>query len=272
MRTLLAVDGVSLTHSDDLFCLRMDRGQNVINPDMVSALDQALAQVEEAEHPKSLVILGGPKFFSNGLDVCRSAARTCRAALGGGHLLLTYSGPACGQVTWMMNNSSATPAMIESFWRLLARLLVLDCRSVAAISGHAFGAGIFLALACDWRIMRTERGFANFPELNLGMRLSKAFAELSKAKLSPAALREGVLTGRRYDSTAALAAGLVDAECPMEALPAEAEKLARSGLASALKLLRFDPEAFATMKKELYTDAYRALSTGSYVSAPESRL
>ena len=40
----------------------------------------------------------------------------------------------------------------------------------------------------------------------------------------------------------------------------------------ALKLLRFDPEAFATMKKELYTDAYRALSTGSYVSAPESRL
>ena len=94
MRTLLAVDGVSLTHSDDLFCLRMDRGQNVINPDMVSALDQALAQVEEAEHPKSLVILGGPKFFSNGLDVCRSAARICRAALGGGHLLLTHSGPA----------------------------------------------------------------------------------------------------------------------------------------------------------------------------------
>ena len=29
------------------------------------------------------------------------------------------------------------------------------------------------------------------------------------------------------DATAALAAGLVDAECPMEALPAEAEKLAR---------------------------------------------
>ena len=27
----------------------------------------------------------------------------------------------------MMNNSSATPAMIESFWRLLARLLVNLC-------------------------------------------------------------------------------------------------------------------------------------------------
>ena len=47
---------------------------------------------------------------------------------------------------------------------------------VAAINGHAFGAGVFLALACDWRLMRTERGFLNFPELNLGMRLSKAFA------------------------------------------------------------------------------------------------
>ena len=160
MKTLLDSDGVTLTDSEDgLLTLRLDRGQNVINPPMVSALEHAISCVEAAEHPKSLVVLGGPKFFSNGLDV-----------------------------TWMMNNSSETPDMIQSFWRVLARILVLDCRTVAAISGHAYGAGIFLALACDWRVMRTERGFVNFPELNLGMRLSKPFAELTKAKLSPSTL------------------------------------------------------------------------------------
>ena len=170
MKTLLDSDGVTLTDSEDgLLTLRLDRGQNWINPPMVSALEHAISCVEAAEHPKSLVVLGGPKFFSNGLDV-----------------------------TWMMNNSSETPDMIQTFWRVLARILVLDCRTVAAISGHAYGAGIFLALACDWRVMRTERGFVNFPELNLGMRLSKPFAELSKAKLSPRTLREGVLAGRRY--------------------------------------------------------------------------
>ena len=244
MKTLLDSDGVTLTNSEDgLLTLRLDRGQNVINPPMVSALEHAISCVEAAEHPKSLVILGGTKFFSNGLDV-----------------------------TWMMNNSSETPDMIQTFWRVLARLLVLDCRTVAAISGHAYGAGIFLALACDWRVMRTERGFVNFPELNLGMRLSKPFAELSKAKLSPSTLREGVLAGRRYDSVAAVAAGLVDANFPVEALPAEAEKLARAGLPTQMKLLRFDPEAFSTMKVELYTDAWRALTTGLHTTAPDSKL
>ena len=244
MKTLLDSDGVTLTDSEDgLLTLRLDRDQNVINPPMVSALEHAISCVEAAEHPKSLVILGGPKFFSNGLDV-----------------------------TWMMNNSSETPDMIQTFWRVLARLLVLDCRTVAAISGHAYGAGIFLALACDWRVMRTERGFVNFPELNLGMRLSKPFAELSKAKLSPSTLREGVLAGRRYDSVAAVAAGLIDATCPVEALPAEAEKLARAGLPTQMKLLRFDPEAFSTMKVELYTDAWRALTTGLHTTAPDSKL
>eukprot|EP00320_Phaeocystis_rex_P020534 CAMPEP_0119074626 /NCGR_PEP_ID=MMETSP1178-20130426/72234_1 /TAXON_ID=33656 /ORGANISM="unid sp, Strain CCMP2000" /LENGTH=165 /DNA_ID=CAMNT_0007056795 /DNA_START=12 /DNA_END=505 /DNA_ORIENTATION=- len=165
MKSLFDCDGVTLTDFEDgLLTLRLDRGENVVNPPMVSALERSISCVEAAEHPKSLVILGGPKFFSNGLDV-----------------------------TWMMNNSSDTSSMIESFYRVLARLLVLDCRTVAAISGHAYGAGIFLALACDWRVMRSKRGFVNFPELNLGMRLSKPFAELAKSKLSPSTLREGVL-------------------------------------------------------------------------------
>ena len=62
------------------------------------------------------------------------------------------------------------------------------------------------------------------------------------------------------------------ARLPLEALPAEAGKLARAGLPAQLKLLRFDPEAFSTMKVELYTDAWRALSTGMHTTAPESRL
>ena len=238
-------DGIQLTSSEEsgIFIVSLDRKENVVNPAFVEALSACIDIVESAPHPKALVIRGVGKFFSNGLDL-----------------------------TYMLSHPEGTAPFIESFWRVLARILVLDCRSVAAINGHAFGAGLFLALACDYRVMRTARGYVNFPELHLGMRLAKGFAEISKAKVSRATLREGVLTGRRYGSAAAAAAGLVDAECPVEELMTSALALAQEGLPERLGAANFDAQSFRQMKMELYTDAYRALSLGTVDAAPESRL
>jgi Delta3-Delta2-enoyl-CoA isomerase len=152
LASLFAEDGVSLTAAPSgVLTLTLSRTENLINSTMVDLLSRALTVVEQASHPKALCITAEGKFFSNGLDV-----------------------------TWMGENAGEALSMIKAFWRVLARLLVLDCHTVAAINGHAFGGGLFIALACDHRVMRTERGFACFPELNLGMRLSKAFAELAK--------------------------------------------------------------------------------------------
>lgn len=131
----------------NVFTLVLDRKENRFNPELCRDMGQALTLVEQAKHPKALVITGGSssKFFSNGLDLA-----------------------------WMQANPQGTPQLIgEGVWGVLARILVLDCRTVAAINGHAFGAGLFLALSCDYRIMRTKRGYVNFPEVNLGMRLAK---------------------------------------------------------------------------------------------------
>ena len=139
-------DGVALyrDNTSGVFTICMDRAENRFNPALVQDMATALTMVEEADHPKALIITGKGKFFSNGLDI-----------------------------NWMGQHSEETPTMIQDLWKLLARILVLNCRTVAAINGHAFGAGLFLALACDYRIMRTKRGFVNFPEVNLGMRLAK---------------------------------------------------------------------------------------------------
>eukprot|EP00977_Amphora_coffeiformis_P023121 scaffold12214_cov159-Amphora_coffeaeformis.AAC.12 len=212
---------------------------------MISLLSEVLGIVEQATHPKALVVTGRGKFFSNGLDL---------------QFLQQHDETECN-------------AMIESLWRFLARLLVMDCRTVAAINGHGFGAGLFLALACDFRIMRTQRGYLCWPELNLGMRLAKGFAELTKAKITSAAtLRQGVLTGKRYASQDALQAEIVDDACPVEQLEARAMEMARQGTAQNLQLSNFNPTSFRQMKIELYTDAYRALSTGRAVDLPQSRL
>lgn len=240
--------GISVEHDpgDGIFTMIMARNENRFNPDLVQDLSKALSHVEAADHPKALVITGGrgSKFFSNGLDI-----------------------------DWMMRSSSdETERMIEGVWRLLARVLVIDCRSVAAINGHAFGAGLFLALACDYRVMRTGRGFVNFPEVNLGMRLAKGFAEISKAKCSQSTLREGVLTGKRYGSDQAKLAGLVDVESSIDDLPHTARELAKAGHVERLGFVNFNPVSFSQVKIELYVDAYRALTMGLTTDPPHSRL
>eukprot|EP00586_Coscinodiscus_wailesii_P000250 CAMPEP_0172481200 /NCGR_PEP_ID=MMETSP1066-20121228/6866_1 /TAXON_ID=671091 /ORGANISM="Coscinodiscus wailesii, Strain CCMP2513" /LENGTH=244 /DNA_ID=CAMNT_0013243233 /DNA_START=53 /DNA_END=787 /DNA_ORIENTATION=- len=244
MTTLYDEDGVTLIRSSNgVNTIVLDRGENRFNPSLISGLSKAITKVEAADHPKALIITGRGKFFSNGLDL-----------------------------DFMNTRPRQVPSMIESTWRLLARVLVLDCRTVAAINGHAFGAGLFLALACDYRLMRTERGYLNFPEVNLGMRLAKGFAEISKAKVGKLTLREGVLTAKRYGSREAVDAGLVDGECEVGDLLKEALALALAGLPENLGLMAFDPNSLREMKIELYTDAYRALTLGKVESLPESRL
>lgn len=226
-----------------IYTIVLDRFENRFNPRLTRDLSDALSLVENGVHPKALVITGKGKFFSNGLDI-----------------------------DWMTKYVSETPKMIEDVWGVLARILVLDCRTVAAINGHAFGAGLFLALACDFRIMRTERGFVNFPEVNLGMKLAKGFAELAKAKCSKKTLREGVLTAKRYTSGEAVTAGLIDIECPLDKLEETARSVASAGFPESLKLANFNPKSFSKIKIELYTDAYRALTMGKASSLSHSRL
>ena len=107
---LLDKEGITLTAEVDtgVHTLRLGRGPNVINPGMVHLLDQAISKIEAAPHPKALVVTGTGKFFSNGLD-----------------LKFLQS-----------SNDDEKAKMIVSFWEFLARLLVLDCRTVAAINGH----------------------------------------------------------------------------------------------------------------------------------------
>ena len=107
-------DGIYLQRdtSSGIFTICMDRKENRFNPSLVEDISAAVMIVENADHPKALIITGKGKFFSNGLDI-----------------------------DWMGKNPEKTSAMIEGLWKLLGRILTMNCRTVAAINGHAFGAG-----------------------------------------------------------------------------------------------------------------------------------
>jgi enoyl-CoA hydratase/carnithine racemase len=206
--------------------LRMVAGENRFNPETLGAIETALGELERSEEPGALVMTGEGKFFSNGLDL-----------------------------EWM---GTAPPGGAEDVLRrvhaLFARLLVFPTATVAAINGHAFAAGAMLALACDARVMREDRGYFCLPEADIGLPFTPGMSALLKARLSAASAHEAMLTARRYGAQDALAAAIVDAAVP-------AEQVLEVAVARAAALVGKPRATIAAIKRGLYGEAVAALET-----------
>jgi enoyl-CoA hydratase/carnithine racemase len=204
--------------------LRMEAGENRFNPDTLGAIEAALDGLERSEDPGALVITGEGKFFSNGLDL-----------------------------EWM---GAAPPGGAEDVLRrvhvLFAGLLVFPTAVVAAINGHAFAAGAMLALACDARVMREDRGYFCLPEADIGLPFTPGMTALLQARLPAASAHEAMLTARRYGAQDALAAGIVDAAEP-------AEQVLEAAVERAAALVGKPRATVAAIKRGLYGGAVAIL-------------
>jgi enoyl-CoA hydratase/carnithine racemase len=101
----------------------------------------------------------------------------------------------------------------------------LGCASVAAVRGHAYGAGLQLALACDFRIFAEgtkvgllETRYGLLPDMGATVRLPRIVGE-SRA-------RELILLGDIIDAAEALRIGLANRVVAGEDLEAAAAELA----------------------------------------------
>ena len=101
----------------------------------------------------------------------------------------------------------------------------LGCASVAAVRGHAYGAGLQLALACDFRIFAEgtkvgliETRFGLLPDMGATVRLPRIVGE--------ARARELILLGEIVDADEALRIGLANKVVPGHDLEAAAAELA----------------------------------------------
>ena len=175
--------------------------ENVFSPDLLDSLDAALDEVEASEGPAALVTTGAGRFYSNGLD-----------------LGVVASDPA------------GLPAYVTRVQRLFARVLRLELPTVAAVNGHAFGAGAMFAVSHDHRVMRSDRGFWNLPEARLGMPFPAGMNALVTTRLGHPVASTAMLTARRYPAAEAVSAGIaheaVDAESVLDRAVAVAAELA----------------------------------------------
>ncbi|MGD8829135.1 MAG: enoyl-CoA hydratase-related protein [Pseudomonadales bacterium] len=205
---------IELTRQDEIFVLTMNAGENRWNTTFVRAFGAALDEVEASAGAAALLTVSADsKFFSNGLDL-----------------------------DWL-NAEGEHPGGDRSvfgdeFMKLMGRLITLPVPSVAAINGHAFGAGLMLALCHDVRLMREDRGFACANEMQIGFRIPTPELALFRHKLSAGAFFETVQLARRWTGPDALAAGIVQAVAGPDTLEdaarARAEALAPLGANRAL--------------------------------------
>lgn len=214
---------IELTRDGAVFVLRMDDDDNRFHPSTLDDFGLALADVEVADGARALVTVGTGKFFSNGLDLDHLTEHP--------NDLLPY---------------------LYRVHALYARVLSLPCATVAAINGHAFGAGAMLALAHDHRIMRADRGYWCLPEVDLAMSFTEGMNALVSTLLPPATAREAMLTGRRYGSDDARAAGIVhEAASEGDLLPA--------AVAHAASLADKPGASVAAIRTRLYADVLHPL-------------
>ena len=215
----------SLSREGDVFILNLGGTENRFNFDSVGQLGSLLDTVDAAEGPKALVTVGTGKFWSNGLDL-----------------------------DWMLAESIDLRALVVPVQELFARILEASYPTVAAIQGHCYAAGAMLALAHDARLMRSDRGFLCFPEVDITMTFTAGMESLLTSKLTPQTAHQAMVLGRRFTAPDALAAGILDAVATEDALLPDA-------VAYAASLAGKDAATIGAIKRSLYGSTLQLLRT-----------
>ena len=121
-------------------------------------------------------------------------------------------------VKWLSKTSiSEGTRFINDFFETLERIMTLSFPTVAAMSGHAFAGGCLLAMACDYRVMREDRGFVCMNEVDMKSLKPGTYPDADRkvnavlsSKLPVQILREMMLQGRRYGGKEAQLKRIVD--------------------------------------------------------------
>jgi enoyl-CoA hydratase/carnithine racemase len=108
------------------------------------------------------------------------------------------------------------------------------------------------ALAHDFRVMRADRGYYCFPEVDIHIPFTPGMAALIQAKLTPAAALEAMTTGRRYSGEDAAVIGLVTSTAPEDKVTAKA-------LDTVSGLKGKDPGTLKAIKSTMFSGVVSAL-------------
>ena len=208
MRTTTEYQTIRYRREGDVGTLTLARPakRNAQNPLMWRELATLGTELLREDSLRCLVVTGEGPVFSAGIDLVEGMA-----------------GPLAAWASRPAGKRNVTEAMAVA--GTFSWIPDLGCASVAAVHGHAYGAGLQLALACDFRIFAEgtkaglpETRFGLLPDMGATVRLPRIVGE-SRA-------RELILLGEVIDAAEALRIGLANRVVPGQDLDAAAAGLA----------------------------------------------
>ncbi len=164
--------------------LRLARAPvNALNPELCNALTAAIAEAL-ANGAQGIVLAGGPKVFSAGLDVP--------------YLLSLGDDQAALLDAWV------------AFFEAARALAACPVPVVAALAGHSPAGGCVLALCCDYRIMAEGPYRIGLNETQVGLVVPEGIQALMARVVGPHRAERLLVAGAMVEAGEAQRIGLVD--------------------------------------------------------------
>ncbi|MGM0452931.1 MAG: enoyl-CoA hydratase/isomerase family protein [Thermodesulfobacteriota bacterium] len=165
---------VTWEKSDTIARVAMTNGENRQNLDFANEMNRVLEEVKADPAVTALILTSSdPKYWSLGVDVDWIGQQ--------------MQAGANDQIKAFMYGMNA----------VFTQLLLYPVPVIGALNGHAFGNGAILACACDFRLMRADRGYFCFPEVDLGIPFLPGMIEMVKKAVPHCKFNELKLTGKR---------------------------------------------------------------------------
>ncbi len=175
--------------------------RNAMNAAMFSELGDAAVEAAGADDVRVVLVRGEGASFCAGIDLGAFGEQLAQGA-------------------------DELREFIELAQRPFAVLAGMPKPTVAAVQGHALGAGCQLALACDLRVTAEGTSFGIL-ELNFGIIPDLGGNARLAALVGPARAKELIWTSARFDAEQADRWGVVNRVVPPDQLQETAARLAR---------------------------------------------
>lgn len=204
---------------------------NAMSRAMGGALKARIDSLKEDRSLRAVLLTGAGRAFSAGGDLGMLVDLAQRASAG--------------------RALQETREQMREFYGLFLSVRTLACPTIAAVNGHAIGAGLCVALACDLRVASTHARLAlNFTRLGVhpGMAATWTLPRL----VGPARAAELLYTGRTLSAEEAERMGMLNRAVAPEEVLSEARELARAVAASG-------PQAVRGVKRSLANSAHAEL-------------
>jgi enoyl-CoA hydratase/carnithine racemase len=141
----------------------------------------------------------------------------------GGHFC---AGADISEFEEVYRDAAATRGYLDAIETCLRALIAIDRPTIAGIEGSAVGGGLALAICCDLRFV-AEDSYLAVPPSKLGLLYGPVETRRLVELIGPARAKDLLFSGRKIDTTEALALGLIDRRVASSELHGAVETYAR---------------------------------------------